>query len=184
MISLQQSLVLSIDLQDSLLNLLPQPNGILDHCAWLYAVATRLQVPVLATLQYPEKLGLIATGLENAILPDATYAKRSFSAWQDEPAQQEMIATQKSQIIITGIETHVCVLQTCLDLLTANYHVFIVRDAIQSRHPLDDTLAIERMRQAGAIIVSKEMVFYEWLRSSQHPQFKQLNQDFIKPTQP
>ena len=86
----------------------------------------------------------------------------------------------KKQIIICGIESAVCILQTVIDLLANKFDVYVVSNAIGSRHEFDHDIALKRMSANGANIITKEMVFFEWLRSADHPQFKTLSKKYLQ----
>jgi len=135
----------------------------------LLAAAARLGVPAIVTEQYPKGLGRTLPAVAEAIPPDATRAEKTcFSA---APAQR----SGRPQTVIAGMETHVCVLQTALDLLAQGGEVFVVEDACCSRNPANRANALARMRAAGAIVTNTESVVFEWLRNAAHPEFKAIS---------
>jgi len=105
--------------------------------------------------------------------------KVTFSVCADDKCMDQLSAINKDQIIVMGIETSVCILQTVLDLLQKNKQVYVVVDAVSARHQLDHDLALERMKIAGAQLITKEMVMFEWLRTAEHAMFKELSKKYL-----
>lgn len=143
---------------------------VIARAARLAEAARLLGVPVLATEQNPAGLGPTVDVL--AGYPRATLAKTTFSAVAD-PGFQSLLPAGTREIVIAGCETHVCVLQTTLDLIGARQRVIVAADATGSRDPADRTAAIDRARFHGAEVVTSEMVVFEWLRDSDHPNFRE-----------
>ena len=136
------------------------------------AEASRLlDVPIRATEQYPAGLGHTVPPL--AAYPQSTMAKTAFSAVSD-PGFHDLMPGGVSEIVVAGVEAHVCVLQTVLGLVPKGHRVLLVADAIGSRDPDDRAAAIARARQHGTEIVTSEMVLFEWLRDAQHPKFREV----------
>ena len=124
-------------------------------------------------------MGPTVPALAEKLLPEHIVEKIHFSAVAD-GCLQNLPAFSRDQIVITGTEAHVCVLQTALDLLAAGKHVFVVAEAIGSRRPEDRLFAIERLRQEGCRIVTREMVAFEWLHRAGTEQFRQISRDFLR----
>lgn len=178
----KNSRLLVIDIQQRLVETIHDHQTIIANCAWLIKVAFRLDVPVLASEQYPRGLGHTVTALRN-LLPDSAFMEKVCFSCTGEPVCMEQInAWQQDQVILIGIEAHVCVLQTALGLLNTGKDVYVVADCISSRHPHNVELAIERMRAEGVRIVSREMVVFEWLQRSATNQFREISRDFLKPS--
>ena len=174
-----RSVLLIIDLQERLLPAIDHGNQVLTHTAWLIGVARELQVPVLLTEQYPQGLGTTAPAIAQLITPDEQLEKTHFSA----VAEGNLLnhpAAQRKQWVVCGTESHVCVQQTVLDLLAAGREVAVVEEAVGSRQARDKALALERMRQRGANVVSREMVAFEWLGKAGTPAFRSILKDFIR----
>ncbi len=139
----------------------------------LLHAAQLLSVPVIVTEQYPQGLGHTLPNLM-ALIPQASVIeKTAFSAYA-EPKLNAKLSRDKSQVILMGMEAHICVLQTALDLLANHKQVFVVEDAIISRHDSNKANAIARMRQAGCIITNTESILFEWLGNAQHEAFKTI----------
>jgi nicotinamidase-related amidase len=179
LIDANRSLLLLIDLQERLAPAIHDIEEVLRHNLWLVRLARRLSVPVAATVQYPTGLGSTLPAIAACLEPADIVEKIHFSAVA-EGCLNSLSAFTRPQVIITGTEAHVCVLQTALDLRTSGKEVFIVAEAVGSRHPVDRALALERMRQEGCRIVSREMVAFEWLRRAGTDLFREVSRDFLR----
>ena len=171
------SCLLVIDIQSRLAATMP--GKVLDrlkkNSTLLIRAAGILSVPVLATQQYPQGLGTIEPQISVALPPDCRhFEKTCFSCAAAGDFMQELTHLGKKQIILTGIEAHVCVLQTAIDLKNAGYDVFVVIDAISSRQRENYENASQRLQQAGVIICNTESVIFEWLRDARHEHFKTI----------
>lgn len=164
-----RSTLLIIDLQQRLMPAIHEHESILRNARILAQAARLLQVPVVATAQNPEKLGQNDERI--AALCSRVIDKMSFDA-SAEAALIEAL-DPSHEVIVTGCEAHVCVMQTVLGLRSHGWKVKVVADAIGSRVQSNKTAAIERMRAAGADVVTAEMVVFEWLRDCNHPRFKE-----------
>lgn len=173
------STLLLIDIQGRLAPVIHQGQAIISVNERLLQAANLLAVPVIYTEQYPQGLGATVSEISAHLEQAIRYEKIHFSAAK-EPAFCELIAkVGRPQLIVTGTETHVCVLQTVLDLLSMKYQVFVVANAVGSRTPTNKDLALQRMAQAGAHIVSDEMVLFEWLERAGTDTFRTISQRFI-----
>ena len=174
-----RSVLLIIDLQERLLPAIDAGESVLNHAAWLIGVARQLSVPVLFTEQYPQGLGQTAPRIAELVQPEERIEKTHFSA----VAEGNLLAhpeAQRKQWVVCGTESHVCVQQTVLDLLAAGRQVSVVEEAVGSRQARDKNVAIARMRQHGADIVSREMVAFEWLNQANTPEFRAVLKAFIR----
>lgn len=179
LIDAHRSLLLLIDLQERLAPAIDQMDAVLQHNRWLLQLAQRLSVPVAATIQYPAGLGAMLPALAGDLASCNIVEKIHFSAVADGCLRQ-LAEFSRPQIILTGTEAHVCVLQTAMDLLSAGKEVFVVAEAVGSRRREDRLLALERLRQEGCRIVSREMVAFEWLRRAGTEQFREINRAFLR----
>ncbi len=170
-----QSILVLIDLQEKLLPVISHGNLVLAESVRLARIARLLNVPVVATEQIPEKLG--HNDEEIAGLADQTLTKIHFDACGG--GLVDSLPSDRKQVIIGGCEAHVCMLQTALSLLSAGFGVWVVENATGSRHDGDRDAALERLQQAGATIVTLEMVAFEWMRHCEHPHFREI-QKLIK----
>jgi len=179
MLDAKQSVLLVIDLQERLLPAIDGGQAVIDQTAWLIGVARKLDIPVIATEQYPQGLGTSAPQIADLLLPGELLEKTHFSA----VAEGNLLSHpqgNRAQWVVCGTEAHVCVQQTVLDLLAAGRHVAVVDEAVGSRKQSDKVLALERMRQHGADIVSREMVAFEWLGKANTPEFRAVLKEFIR----
>ena len=180
LINADRSCLLVIDVQEKLAPAVHQAEQLIENCRWMIEAAHLLKVPVLASEQYPRGVGPTVAALRELIADDQVKDKQTFSC-ADAPECQTMIERQgRDQIVIVGMEAHVCVLQTALRLTVQEKQVFVVADAISSRSTQDIELSVARMRSAGIHIVSREMVAFEWLRGSDAEQFKTFSKDFLQ----
>lgn len=172
----EKSLLIIIDAQDKFVPYIHDMEQIGWQIAILAKAAARLGVPVIASEQYPKALGSTLIEVQSA-LPSGTevFSKLSFSAF-DVPEWVEAVrATKRTQFVICGVEAHVCVLQTALDLVqNLEGQVYIVEDAISSRKASDREAALTRLELNGIHIVTTEMVVFEWLRKAGTAEFKEL----------
>lgn len=175
----RDSALLVVDVQERLLPHIHEWQRLLENVAWLVKVAQKLDVPVMASEQYPKGIGKTHPEVAALLPAEAVVEKLHFSCVASR-CLTPLAAHNRRQIVVCGIESHVCVLQTVLDLKKNGKEVFVVDDAVGSRRPSDKALAIERMRAHGIDVVSREMVAFEWLHEAGTPVFKEISRDFLK----
>lgn len=180
LIDRNNSALLVIDVQERLLGPVHESAALVRNCEWLVKLAQLLDVPVIASEQYPQGLGATTAALQALLDPERIYGKTIFSCTAAENCAQAFAELDREQFILCGMEAHVCVLQTAFGLQAAGKQVYVVADAISSRSPQDRDLAIQRMAAAGMHIVTKEMVGFEWVRRSDMPQFKTFSKEFLR----
>lgn len=174
------SLVLLIDMQEKLAPAIDQGKEVEQAAAWVLQIALQLGVPILATEQYPQGLGITLPSLAELVPEDGVMEKIHFSALREPLIAERLQRTGKQQLVIIGTETHVCVLQTAMDALAAGYQVFIVEEAVGSRTEQNRQLALLRLQQAGAQIISKEMLAFEWLDKAGTDSFRTISKGWIR----
>lgn len=174
------SLVLLIDMQENLAPVIDHGKEVEQAAAWVLQIAVQLDVPILATEQYPKGLGLTLPALAELVPVDSVMEKIHFSALREPLIAERLKLSGKSQLVIMGTETHVCVLQTAMDALAAGYQVFIVEEAVGSRTEQNRQLALLRLQQAGAQIISKEMLAFEWLDKAGTDSFRTISKGWIR----
>lgn len=174
------SVLLLVDVQEKLIPFISNKEGLIKRCEWLLKLATKLKVPVLTSEQYPKGLGATLESLKQYISPKNCIEKVHFSCMQEPNYVHRLSELKKNQLILIGIEAHVCVLQTALELQHAGFDVFVVVDAVGSRSELDFKYGLKRMKQDGVHLITAEMVFFEWLRCSAVPDFKALSKEFLQ----
>lgn len=166
--------LLVVDLQEKLVPAMFEKERAVTNAVRLIRGASVLDLPVWVTEQYPHGLGSTVPEVAAAVPGFAPLEKLAFSACGAAGMRQSIEATGRRQVILCGIECHVCVMQTCLDLLEIGLDVFVVADAVSSRTPANWKSGLDRMRDSGAVIVSTEMVIFELLGAAGTPQFKQV----------
>ena len=170
------ALLLVVDVQERLLPAMFEAERVARYGVLLARAARRLDIPVVVTEQYPEKLGPTVAPLREAMGEFMPIAKMLFSACTDETMRNLNALREggRTSVLLCGLETHVCVTQTALDLREAGFTVFVPADAVSSRYESDKKAGLERMRGAGAILCSTEMAVFELLREAGTPDFKAL----------
>jgi nicotinamidase-related amidase len=162
--------LLVIDVQDRI-NAVMSDQKHLPRIEVLVEACRGLEVPVLASEQYPEGLGPTVESLATA-LGDTPPAKLTFSCARNDGLRQAIEKSGRQQIVVTGIEAHVCVLQTATDLIDLGYEVHVPHDAVNSRRPADKEWALHRMAAAGAAITSAESALFELVERCDTADFK------------
>ncbi len=171
----EQSTLLLIDVQEKLMPAISHGEEVVDRCTVLATIAGLMEVPILGTEQLPDKLGYNVEAVRE--LCDQTLAKHHFDACPD--GLVDVLPEGRQHIVVAGCETHVCMMQTALSLLDAGYKVWVVADATGSRNEFDRDVALDRLSESGARLVTLEMVAFEWMRHCKHPQFRTI-QGLIK----
>lgn len=180
-----QANLLVVDVQERFAPVIPDWAETVEHCARLVRFFRRLELPLFLTEQYPRGLGRTTAEIRAALGEVAPVEKMSFSACGARTDAGEndrggeilrgLDAAGRRQVVLCGVETHVCVLQTAFDLLEAGYEVFAVEDAISSRAPAHKGNALARMAGAGVAVTNHESVLFELLRTAEAPEFKELS---------
>jgi hypothetical protein len=174
------SLVVIVDVQEKLAPVIHQRDQLIGRMRWLGEIANELAVSVLVTEQYPKGLGISVDDLAAVIENSRVIEKMHFSAWQEPTFVDAVKETEKRQIILMGMETHVCILQTAIDLKAAGYSVYVVEDAVGSRRETDKQAGLHRMRQHGIEVITSEMAAYEWLHRSGNDTFRHITKNWIR----
>jgi len=176
----ESSCLVLIDLQERLLPVIRQGEAVLAVSQFLRQAAAIFSVPVLLTEQYPKGLGPVVSGLLEGGEELPRMSKLRFSAAEEVRVfvdQQNLHRpTPITQICLAGIETHVCVLQTALELCSAGLRVYVAADGTGSRFESDRALGLQRLSAAGVQLVAAESVAFEWCRTAEHPRFRELSQ--------
>jgi nicotinamidase-related amidase len=165
--------LLVIDVQDKLLPLIPDTPTLITNVAFLIDAARLLNMPVQATEQYPRGLGSTVSELAER-LPDRP-DKVVFSCCAIPAITETFHREARPKVVLAGIETHVCVLQTALDLLARDFRVYLPVDAVAARYRIDHDIALHRLEQAGAVLTTSEGCVFEWVGGAGHPQFKAIS---------
>lgn len=169
------SLFLMVDVQVRLAAAMPKDDPVVRNAGILLKAAREVGVPVIASEQYPRGLGPTVPELAGLLADEERHEKLEFSCGRNPALAAAISATGRSQIVIGGIEAHVCVLQTALELLGPDRTVYVVADAMASRDPKSRDVALKRMADAGCVVITTEMAAFEWVRSAGAPQFKAIS---------
>lgn len=173
-----RSLLLIVDVQDRLARVMDDRDRVVRNCAILMKAAAEMDVPVVVSEQYPQGLGPTIPELRDLACEADIYGKVTFSCLATEAIAARLAAEGRSQTIVAGMESHVCVLQSALDLQARrgdDDRVFVVADAVESRRPDSKAIALDRFRAEGVGVVTTEMVVFEWMRTSAIPSFRTLS---------
>jgi len=173
MLTRDDAVLLVVDVQGKLARLMHEADALFDQIARLVRGAKVLEVPVLATEQNPDGLGPTVDEVRPH-LPSAPTAKMAFSCCGEPAVVEALEATGRRQVLLCGIETHICVYQTARDLLARGWEAHVAADAVSSRTAGNREVGLEKMRVAGAEITSVETALFEMLQAAEGPAFKQI----------
>ena len=168
-----ESALLVVDVQEKLAPKILQADVLVRNIAFLIDGAKLLDVAVTATEQYPKGLGATVPELAKRLPPRPD--KVAFSCCAVPDLTAGLRRQGRSRVLLAGIETHVCVLNTALDLLAQDFLVYVPVDAVSSRSAIDHDIALKRMEKAGAILTTSETAVFEWTGGANHPRFKQIS---------
>ena len=171
----QNSLLMIIDVQERLAPAMDDPRQVISNGARLVGAAKDMGVPFIITEQYPKGLGPTMVDVRQEAGEDAAFfSKLYFSCVREPEIMRAIEASGKKQIILAGAETHICLMQTAMDLKEQGYEVFVVSNASSSRDAVQNTMALQRLAHNGIDIVTTEMVVFEWLEKAGADEFKQI----------
>lgn len=170
------TLLLVIDIQERLIGAMDKTiyNIAKENVIRLVKSANILNLPVFATQQYTKGLGNTIPEISN-LIDTPHIEKLTFSCWDESSFKDKLKKMDINNIIVTGMETHICVLQTVIDLLESGYNVHVVNDAVASREKFNLQVGIDYMRDAGAKITVTETVLFQLLKKSGSPEFKEIS---------
>lgn len=174
----QHSQLLIIDIQERLASAMPADvlETVINNNRILIQAANELKIPVNYSEQYPKGLGNTVADLADELsVPHLSFTKTCFSCTEEEGFNELISRHKRQQVIIGGIESHICVLQTAIQLQKQGYAVYVVEDGICSRKKIHHKNAIARLRQHGITVSNVESVLFEWLKNAKHPSFKKLS---------
>ncbi len=174
MLERDNTLLLIVDVQGKLATLMQDRDTYLNNLKILIKSAEILQLPVIWAEQLPDKLGPTLPEIAEHLNDYQPIAKSSFSCFGNNDLRQALSAAGKSQILVTGIETHICVYQTALDLIRLNKEAHIVCDAVSSRIASNKEVGLQKMKDAGAQLTSTETCLFELMKCADIPEFKQI----------
>jgi nicotinamidase-related amidase len=179
-LNLNEAILVVVDVQEKFMPVLFEPQRLVSACQLLIGGAKILGLPILVTEQLPEKLGPTVNELREVLGSDyRPIIKAEFSAFANESFRRTFAATERTQLILCGIEAHVCIRQTTLDALALGYEVFLVEDAVSSRYEFLYRSGVQSCVEAGAKRANAEAVLFELMATAEHPQFREV-QNLVK----
>jgi len=174
----QSILAIGIDYQEKLLPAIHELDSLVENSVKLFTGLQLLNIPLIMTEQYPKGLGHTIEAIRSVTGQAAYFDKTTFSCYRDEATRAAIDGRHVDAVIVCGIEAHVCVLQSVIDLREAGFKVVVVTDCISSRKKTDKKYAIKRLSQEGALVGTYESVLFELLQGSHAPQFKEVSKLF------
>ncbi len=170
----ENTLNLIIDIQEKLINSAFNKETILKNSEILAKTATILNIPTIITEQYPKGLGDTLSNVKQNTNNPLIFEKTDFNAFSNDAVIASIKKLNKKQIFVCGIETHICVLQTVLTLIEEGYNVAVIKDACGSRNEFEHLSGLSYLKSCGAHIITTEMLLFQLLKSSKHPNFKEI----------
>lgn len=170
----EDTVLMVIDIQERLVPVMKYRDRVIDNNRILLTATEEMNFPVLVTEQYPKGLGRTVPELLEFVNEDYIYAKNSFTAYIDD-VKEALKSLGKKKVLVTGMETHVCVFQTVRDLIDDGYQVFIVKDAVASRTKSNFLNGLDLMESMGAVITNTETAVFDLLKVSGTPEFKRMS---------
>jgi nicotinamidase-related amidase len=173
-----RSQLIVVDIQEKLGSAMPEKvlGRVIRNTQLLLSTASALEVPVTVTEQYPKGLGPTDGRIAGSVPASATRVEKTRFSCVGAPGFDAITGrADRPQILLTGMECHVCVLQTAMDLLAAGLQPYVVEDAVCSRKLENYENALRRLERAGVVIITAESVVFEWLRDARHPRFKEVS---------
>lgn len=167
----EETVLLVIDIQEKLVPVMDYKDQVINNNKILISAAQQMDFPVVATEQYPKGLGQTVPELLKLIDKDNIFAKNSFTAYTDE-VRDALKSLNKKKVLLTGMETHICVFQTARDLISDGYQVYLVKDAVASRTKNNFSNGLELIKSLGAAITNTETAVFDLLKISGTPEFK------------
>ena len=174
MLDIQKCCLVVVDVQGKLAQLMYGKEALFKNIQILIKAAKSLAIPIVWCQQCPEALGPTVPEIVQLLADSEPINKASFSCCGQQQFNSKLNSLARQQILLCGIEAHVCIYQTAIDLHRRGYEVNVIADAVSSRTLENKQTAINRMQAQGVNISSTEMALFELLRTAEHPQFKQI----------
>lgn len=169
------SILLIIDVQENLAPAQESPREVINGCASLLGVANKLNIPYVIAEQDHAVFGPTMIDLRSALAEDLKYyEKDTLSCYKNDGIRTAIENSGRKQLVIAGLETHLCVLQTAIDFHNAGYEVFVVADSCSSRNGIQSVFGLQRLAKNGIDVVTREMVLFEWVNKSGSDLFSEI----------
>ncbi len=172
----QDAVLLIVDIQDRLAAVMKDRDTVVKNCLHLIELAKMINLPVIVTEQYPKGLGRTVAGIQSAVPGYKPIEKIAFNCCGEPAFLAEIMKLNRRKVIVTGMETHICVLQTTIGLLQEGFQPHVVGDAVCSRTEENRETGIEYLRDAGAVITGTETVLFQLLKVAGTEEFKKISQ--------
>ena len=163
-----------LDIQGKLSQIVYKSEEVLRNSRILIEGSKLLELPIIWVEQMPDKLGATHPAIAEILEGKTSVKKSSFSAWGNAEFRNELRANNRKHVLLIGIETHICIYQTALDLLAEGYEVSVIADAVSSRTESNKHIGLTMLRDAGATLLSTEAALFALLRTAEHPRFKEI----------
>jgi nicotinamidase-related amidase len=174
MLEIDNTVFVLIDVQGKLAQLMHEKDILFQNLQKLVKGMQVLKIPVLWTEQNPQKMGPTIPELSELLKTSKPVGKMSFSCMGSETFATLLERLDRGQVVLAGIETHVCVYQTTIDLVQKDYHVEVVADAVSSRTQANRDLGLEKIKGCGAHLTSVETLLFRLIRTAEHPAFREI----------
>lgn len=174
MLKREKTVFVLVDVQGKLARIVHESALMMEKLEQLIKGLQKLGVPIIWLEQNPDRLGSTVEELSQHLTALMPISKISFSAWKNEEFRKKLKELDRNQIIVGGIETHICVYQTCAELKEEGYEVQIVEDGVSSRTLLNKQIGLEKMKALGILPTSVEMALYELMESAEIPEFREI----------
>ncbi len=175
MLDSANTVLLVIDVQEKLARVMHERDVMIANLQKLIKGIKVMEIPAIVTEQYPEGLGPTVQDIISFLPGTPVIPKTSFSCWGDEKFVRELKSLNRKQVLVSGIEGHVCVYQTVCDLVANGYEAYVVTDSVTSRTPENRKLSFIMMRQSGARLTGTETILFELLRVAEGEKFKEIS---------
>lgn len=172
--------LLIIDCQARLVPHVSDGDVVVSQCANLLGAARVLGIPVLVSEHYPQGIGHTVAQLRTLVDADEVLRKDHFSCVSEPSLRERLLEDRRRTLVVAGMESHVCVMQTALEAHAGGLRVLLVSDAVGSRRAWDRDAALARMRDAGVTLVTREMIIFEWARRGATDTFRELHRRFLR----
>lgn len=172
---LEDTMALVVDYQEKLLPVIDHSEDLKKRSVILLKGLKALGVPMVMTQQYTRGIGMTVSEIQEAVGSGDYFDKLTFSCFEDEAIRKKILQQGKKTILVCGIEAHICVLQTCIDLKTAGFLPVLVTDCVGSRRESDRQVALMRARSEGILLTTTESVLFELMKKAGSPVFKEIS---------
>jgi nicotinamidase-related amidase len=170
-----EAVLVIVDIQERLASVMAERQRVVENCLHLIEAAKLMDIPVVLTEQYPRGLGPTVDEIKGALPSYSPLEKLSFDCCSEKAFTRDLASRGRKRIILTGMETHICVLQTCLGLMGSGYEVHVAGDAVCSRAKDNHHTALEMMRDAGAVITCTETALFQLLGQAGTDEFRAIS---------